>query len=131
MYFGSGGLLVAIWALFVVVRDSLCVYNGELVGGNELHGVAFNADIEVRRPPHPFFCYCFFYSLVQFSSVWFLFLVCNAATQLATQLPRRCMQVVRSNKVARKRLTISNGTPAMDLGPMNINRRIHSHIVLK
>ena len=26
--------------------------------------------------------------------------------------------MVRSNKVARKRLTESNGTPAMDLGPM-------------
>jgi len=28
--------------------------------------------------------------------------------------------VVRSNKVARKRLTESNGTPAMDLGHMNV-----------
>jgi len=44
------------------------------------------------------------------------FLVCYAATQLATQLQQRCMQVVRSNKEARKRLTESNGTPAMELG---------------
>jgi len=34
-----------------------------------------------------------------------LVLVCYAATQLATQLPQRRIQVVRSNKVARKRLT--------------------------
>jgi len=49
----------------------------------------------------------------------FRFLVCYAATQLATQLPQRRIQVVRSNKVARKRLTESNGTPAMDLGLFN------------
>ena len=40
-------------------------------------------------------------------------MVCNTATQLATQLPQRRIQVVRRNKVARKRLTESNGTPAM------------------
>ena len=56
---------------------------------------------------------------------WFLvfgfgFLVCYTATQLATQLHQRRIQVVRSNKEARKRLTESNGTPAMDLGHMNI-----------
>jgi len=51
----------------------------------------------------------------------FLFLVCYAARHLVTQLPQRRIQVVRSNKVARKRLTKSNGTPAMDLGPMNID----------
>jgi len=45
----------------------------------------------------------------------FWFLVCNAATQLATPLHQRRIQVVRSNKVARKCLTKSNGTPAMDL----------------
>jgi len=48
--------------------------------------------------------------------VLFWFLVCYAATQLATQLRQRCIQVVRSTKEARKRLTESNGTPAMDLG---------------
>jgi len=41
-------------------------------------------------------------------------LVCYAATQLATQLRQRCIQVVCSNKEARKRLTESNGTPAID-----------------
>jgi len=50
----------------------------------------------------------------------FWFLVCYAATQLATQLRQRCIQVVRSNKEARKRLTESNGTPAMDLGHLNV-----------
>ena len=51
---------------------------------------------------------------------WFWFLVCYAATQLANQLHQTRIQVVRSNKVARKRLTKSNGTPAMDLGHMNV-----------
>ena len=50
----------------------------------------------------------------------FWFLVCNAATQLVTQLPQRRIQVVRSNKVARKRLTESNGTPPMYLVHMNV-----------
>jgi len=40
--------------------------------------------------------------------------------QLANQLQQTRIQVVRSNKVARKRLTESNGTPAMDLGHMNV-----------
>ena len=50
----------------------------------------------------------------------FWFLVCYAATQLATQAQQRRIQVVRSNKVARERLTKSNGTPAMDLGHFNV-----------
>jgi len=41
----------------------------------------------------------------------FWFLVCYATTQLANQLHQTCIQVVRSDKVARKRLTESNGTP--------------------
>jgi len=51
---------------------------------------------------------------------FFWFLVCYAATQLATPLHQRRIQVVHSNKVAWKRLTESNGTPAMDLGYMNV-----------
>jgi len=50
----------------------------------------------------------------------FWFLVCYAATQLASQLHQTRVQVMRSNKGARKRLTESNGTPAMDLGCMNV-----------
>ena len=46
----------------------------------------------------------------------FWFLVCYAATQLAIQLSKEHIQVVRSNRVARKRPAESNGTPAMDLG---------------
>jgi len=38
----------------------------------------------------------------------------------ATQLPQWRIQVVHSNKVARKRLTESNRTPAMDLGHMDV-----------
>ena len=57
---------------------------------------------------------------VRWSDVGFWFLVCYAATQLATQLHQRCTQVVYSKKEARKRLTESNGTPAMDLGHMNV-----------
>jgi len=44
-----------------------------------------------------------------------LVLVCYAATQLATQLQQRCIQVVRSNKEARKRLTESNGSLSLSL----------------
>jgi len=51
--------------------------------------------------------------------LWFL--VCYATTQLATQLRQRCIQVVRSNKEARKRLTESSSTPAMDPGHMNVD----------
>jgi len=51
------------------------------------------------------------------------FLVCYAATQLATPLQQRRIQVVRSNKVARKRLTESNGTPAMDVGCEETHKR--------
>jgi len=50
----------------------------------------------------------------------FWFLVYCTTTQLATPLHQRHIQVVRSNKVARKRLTESNGTPAMDLGHTNV-----------
>ena len=53
----------------------------------------------------------------------FWFLVCYAAMHLATQLPQRRIQVVRSNKVARKRLTESNGTPAMDFDCKGIRKR--------
>ena len=50
----------------------------------------------------------------------FWFLVCYAATQIATQLRQRCIQEVCSNKEAWKRLNESNGTSAMDLGPMKL-----------
>jgi len=60
----------------------------------------------------------------------FWFLVCYAATQLATQLQQRCIQVVRSNKEARKRLTESNGTPAIDLGHMNFGLKKYYFYVL-
>jgi len=59
------------------------------------------------------------YLQAQFSG-FLRFLVCYADTQLATQLQQRCIEVVRSNKEARKRLTESNSTPAMDLGLMNV-----------
>ena len=52
---------------------------------------------------------------MKFLSTKFWFLVCYAATQLATQLKQRCLQLVCSNKEARKRLTESNCTSAMDL----------------
>ena len=55
--------------------------------------------------------------------IGFWFLVCYAATQLATQLQQRCIQVVRSNKEAQKRMTESNGTPAMDFGFEKIRKR--------
>ena len=52
---------------------------------------------------------------------WFLF--CYAVTQLKTQLHQRRIQVVRRNKVARKHLTESNGTPAMDFECEEIRKR--------
>jgi len=59
-----------------------------------------------------------------FSGMCFFWdLVCYAPTQVATQLPQRRIQVVCSNKVARKRLTESNGTPAMDFGCEEIHKR--------
>jgi len=45
---------------------------------------------------------------------------CFAATQLALQLHQEQAQVVCSHKEACKRLTESNGTPAIDLGRMNV-----------
>ena len=53
----------------------------------------------------------------------FWFLVCFSATQLATTVDQRRIQMVRSNKVARKRLAESNGTPAMDIGCEEIRKR--------
>jgi len=47
-------------------------------------------------------------------SRFFGILVCYAATQVATQLHQRRILVVCSNKVGQKRLTESNGTPAME-----------------
>jgi len=55
---------------------------------------------------------------LSFCGFWFL--VCYAATQLATPVQQRRIQVMRSNKVARKRLIESNGTPALDLGHMDV-----------
>jgi len=59
-------------------------------------------------------------SLDSNSYVFIWFLVCYAATQLANQLQQTRIQVVRGNKVAQKRLTESNGTPAMGLGHMDV-----------
>ena len=56
----------------------------------------------------------------QTSGFWCLFL--NAATQLATQLRQRCIQVVRSNKETRKCLAESNGNSAMDFGCEEIRK---------
>jgi len=41
-------------------------------------------------------------------------------TQLALQVHQEWLQVVCSDKEARKRLTESNGTPAIDLGHLNV-----------
>jgi len=46
----------------------------------------------------------------------FWFLVCYAATQLATPLHQKRIQVVRSNKVARKRLIELTSTPGLKMG---------------
>jgi len=50
---------------------------------------------------------------------FFLFLW-KAATQVARQVQQECTKVAWSNKVARKRLTESSGTPTVDLRHMNM-----------
>jgi len=57
------------------------------------------------------------------SHIFFWILGCYAATQLAIQLQPECIQLVYSNREARKHPAESNGTPAMDHG-MNA-KRIH------
>ena len=53
----------------------------------------------------------------------FFYLFCFAATQLALQVHQKRLQVLCSNKEARKRLTELNGAPGMDLGHMNVGLR--------
>jgi len=78
----------------------------------------------------PFFlCCCYATTQLAFQlHKVFWFLVCYAATQLATQARQRYIQVVRSNKEARKRLTESNGTPAMDFGCEEIRKRKYTQM---
>ena len=59
------------------------------------------------------------YSLAAWPSR-FWFLVCYAATSLTLQAQQEHIHVVCSGRVARKRPTESNGTPAMDIGHINI-----------
>jgi len=54
------------------------------------------------------------YSYTLFFTFWFI--LCFAATQLARQVQQERTQMVYSNREAQKRLTESNGTPAVDLG---------------
>jgi len=63
-------------------------------------------------------CICIHHALDSVEG--FCFLVYHTATHLTTQLQQRRIQVVRSNKVARKRLTESDSTLAMDLRHMNV-----------
>ena len=53
----------------------------------------------------------------------FWFLICYAAKQLAIRLQQECIQVVCSNREARKHPAESNGTPAMDLEFEDIRKR--------
>ena len=50
----------------------------------------------------------------------FWFLVWNAVTHLTLQLHQDCILVVLSKKVVHRIRTESNGTPAIDLGHMNV-----------
>ena len=76
--------------------------------------------VKIAVPCTPTRGFLFFLVATWAVRIGFWFLVCYATTQLATQLQQRCIQVVSSNKKARKRLTESNGTPTMDLGHMNV-----------
>ena len=51
---------------------------------------------------------------------FFLIVIVIVATQIALVLHQERTQVVCSNKEAWKRLSESNGTPAMDFGHMNV-----------
>jgi len=63
----------------------------------------------------------FFIPLTHFFWSDFIFnFPCFAATKLACQIHQERAQVVCSNNKARKRLTESNGTFAMDLGHTNV-----------
>ena len=79
--------------------------------------------------PHLPACHCAL--LQESSSDGFWFLVCYAATQLAIQIQQECIQVVRSNREARKRPTESNGSPAMDLGFEDIHMRKYTYIYVR
>ena len=91
--------------------------------------VDFNAhggtSSDQKVPPTP--CRIFFFFGLEShsyrSGLVFWFLVCFAATQQAIQLHQERIQVVRSNRVAWKRPTESNSTPAMDLGFDDIRKR--------
>jgi len=51
---------------------------------------------------------------------WFLGFGLLCRHTASNPITTRCIQVVCSNKEAQKHLTESNGTPVMDLGPMNV-----------
>jgi len=53
---------------------------------------------------------------------FFLLLLCRHIT--SPQVQQEQTQVVRSNKEARKRLTETNGTPAIDLGNVNVDLKL-------
>ena len=61
------------------------------------------------------------------TGLWFLLCYATVTTQLATPLHLRRIQVVRSNKVAQKRLTESNSIPAIDFGCEEIRKRRYTH----
>ena len=62
----------------------------------------------------------FWWISTQVTSCRFLFLVRYAVTQLAIQSQQERIHKVCSNKVVRRLPTELNGTPAMDLGHMNV-----------
>jgi len=57
VYFIASGLLIAVWAYLLVIGDTSCVFDCELMGRNELvalgtesgqgHGIAVITDVEV------------------------------------------------------------------------------------
>jgi len=75
----------------------------------------------------PYYCYTLAYADLQAKEreqinthIWFWFLVLLCRHTASNPITVEMQQVVRSNEEARKRLTESNGTPAMDLGHMNV-----------
>ena len=104
-YFGVfAGMEPTTSGLTIPRSDQLC--NFYIVSDVYIHIVIWVFGFWFVMPP-PLFIFIF----------CFLFL---AATQIALQVQQEHTRVVCSNKEARKRLTESNNTPAMDLGHMNV-----------
>ena len=108
---------------FCWTKDSgLRRIQGSWITGGDCWGVATRCEdlapgtVDSGATPECHLCRPFTYGEGVFA-FGFWFLACYATTPLALQFHQERIQVVRSNRVARKR---PEGTRAMDLGNMNV-----------